>query len=179
MKKIRHRLLFALRPPQAKHAEIARHRDGLTARGHVRDDRFHITLGITDDYDAYPEAEARRMIAIGDSIAVDPFTISLDRLAGSASSVALRPSHRPWGLSDLSRQLNGELVRWRLRREGWHFSPHLTLLYWEGQPFLVPVAPIAWEATDFVLIHSLVGETRHTELGRWSLISLQQSFVFF
>jgi 2'-5' RNA ligase len=31
------------------------------------------------------------------------------------------------------------------------------------------VAPIAWRAREFVLVHSLLGQTRHIPLARWPL----------
>jgi 2'-5' RNA ligase len=31
------------------------------------------------------------------------------------------------------------------------------------------VDPIRWSAHDFVLVHSLIGQTKHIHLGRWGL----------
>ena len=49
------------------------------------------------------------------------------------------------------------------------FEPHVTLAY---DTRLVPteaVAPVAWTAREFVLVHSLLGQTRHIPLARWPL----------
>jgi 2'-5' RNA ligase len=32
-----------------------------------------------------------------------------------------------------------------------------------------PVEPIRWVVREFVLVHSLLGQTRHEVLGRWAL----------
>lgn len=174
-----HRFFFAHVPPARPCALIGVHRDAIEgAHGHVTNDRIHVTLAITDDYEQYPAQLERELLAIGEEVAADPFGMSLDRLSGSARSVALRPSRRIGGLTDLHRQLDRGMSRRRLRRRDWTFSPHATLAYREGRPFQQPVTPVEWDATDFVLIHSAVGATRHTELARWPLISRQRSFGF-
>jgi len=49
------------------------------------------------------------------------------------------------------------------------YTPHVTLL-WADRPVAdYPIAPIAWTVTDFVLVMSLVGETRHIHVARWPL----------
>jgi 2'-5' RNA ligase len=49
------------------------------------------------------------------------------------------------------------------------FAPHVTLMYdSQGVPEQA-VEPIRWSAHDFVLVHSLLGQTRHIHLGRWPI----------
>jgi 2'-5' RNA ligase len=55
------------------------------------------------------------------------------------------------------------------RDGGYRFNPHVTLLYRNSAPFTETVTPFAWEVREFVLIHSLLGQTRHTPLGMWPL----------
>jgi len=43
------------------------------------------------------------------------------------------------------------------------------LLYREGRPFSETVTPFAWQVTEFTLVHSLLGHTRHVPLGSWPL----------
>jgi 2'-5' RNA ligase len=31
------------------------------------------------------------------------------------------------------------------------------------------VNPVSWKVTEFVLVHSLVGQTRYIQLARWTL----------
>ncbi len=179
MAAICHRFFYALQPPVRERALIGVYRDAIAdAHGHVSNERLHLTIGITDDFESYPRHLEREMLAIGDEAAGTPFGISLDRLSGSARSIALRPSRRIGGLSNLHRQLDHSLSRRRIRRRDWSFSPHATLAYRTGKPFQQPVTPVAWDAVDFVLIHSEVGATRHHELGRWKLDPCQGSFDF-
>lgn len=49
------------------------------------------------------------------------------------------------------------------------FKPHVTLLRDDTRIKPLAVAPIAWTVRDFVLIHSLLGQTKHVHLGRWPL----------
>ena len=49
------------------------------------------------------------------------------------------------------------------------FTPHVTLLWADRRVDEHPMLPVGWTATDFVLIESIRGRSRHTELGRWCL----------
>jgi 2'-5' RNA ligase len=51
-------------------------------------------------------------------------------------------------------------------------TPHMTLLY-EKQRQLedLPIEPVVWTATEFVLLISHVGQSRYDVLGRWPLIA--------
>jgi 2'-5' RNA ligase len=173
---VSHRLFFALKPPAREGRLIGLVRDQMAeAHQPVANDRLHMTLTITNDYRRLDDALVDRMMAIGETIQGEPVPVRLDRLSGSMKSVALRPTGQPRELADLQRQLGKLTDYWGITRAEWTFSPHLTLLYWAGQPFIRPVAPIEWQAEEFVLIHSLVGATRHNVLGRWPLVQRQQS----
>ena len=52
------------------------------------------------------------------------------------------------------------------------FVPHVTLLR-DKRHLLpsMPVEPIEWKVTEFVLVHSLLGETTHRVLARFPLVS--------
>jgi 2'-5' RNA ligase len=45
----------------------------------------------------------------------------------------------------------------------------MTLGYRDGRPFSERIAPVGWDAEEFVLIHSHLGKTRHEVVGRWPL----------
>jgi 2'-5' RNA ligase len=56
------------------------------------------------------------------------------------------------------------------RRSNSSFNPHLTIVYGSDRAIEEQdVEPVTWTATDFVLIDSLTGLTRHDTLGRWRL----------
>lgn len=166
-----HRLFFAIRPPItiARQVTNAAHWFG-DGGGVLRAEHVHVTLDILDDVAAFDRELTRRLLEVGEAVAAEPFRIVLDRVAGSARSIALRPSHQLPALD----ALRGEIARHRSAtgitdREGYRFSPHLTLGYRKGQPFGEAIAPVEWDVRDFVLIHSHVGRTRHDLLGRWTL----------
>ena len=48
-------------------------------------------------------------------------------------------------------------------------SPHLTVMYDESRTGEFTIEPIGWTVSRFVLIDSLVGQSRHVHLGQWSL----------
>ncbi|MET0310218.1 MAG: 2'-5' RNA ligase family protein [Sphingomonas sp.] len=169
-----HRLFFALKPTLVESRLTGLFRDTLEPQlDPVANDRLHMTLGITSDFMAFPHDLAQRMLGIGEAVAGDPFALSLDRLSGSERSMALRPNKRPPALSALQKQIDDQLRYWNLMRTGWSFNPHVTLGYRAGLSFLKPIVPLEWEVGDVVLIHSLVGATRHVELGRWPLVRRQ------
>ena len=67
------------------------------------------------------------------------------------------------GLARELRQVG--LARWTRG----NFEPHVTLAYDRKVVPAEPVEPIAWRAREFVLVHSLLGQTRHVRLANWRL----------
>ena len=174
-----HRLFFALKPPKRQAAAIGRMRDRLgIGKGGVSDERLHSTVAITNDYAELPAELVATMTEIGNDLASSPFPIALDRLVGGAKSVALRPGKASTPFRDFQRQLERPMERLRILRTGWTFSPHMTLAYRDGAPFNERVDAIAWDGTEFVLIHSVVGRTQHIELARWPLVPRQYCLLF-
>lgn len=176
-----HRLLYALRPAPLARNLIGVQRDQLgLADALVENDRLHITLGITEDFERRPYAAAKDLLAIAEQVSAAPVPVTLDRVSagGDGDSIALRPSRKIDALAELGHQLQRGLRAAGLLRRGWDFHPHVTLLYRKGRPFTRTIPPIGWEATDFVLIHSILGAHQHIELGRWPLIERQGAFGF-
>lgn len=173
-----HRYFFALQPPEpvARRAGILRNAFA-EAGGCVRDDRLHVTLGITDDFAQRPAAVVDRLLGIGDAVDTEPFLLLLDRLSGNGRTIALRPSRTPPGLTALQRQIDAQMRYWNVRRPGWTFIPDMTLVYRPHQEFLRPIEAVAWDAAELVLIHSLVGRAQHTILGRWPLQRRQMELL--
>lgn len=166
-----HRLFFAIRPPIVLARQIANASpwfDG--ARGLLPAERLHVTLVILDDCVEVPGEIIAVLRNIGRRIAAAPFRLTLDTVAGSDRSVALRPRLRNAALNALRRQIATEVARAGIaERADYCFSPHVTLGYRDGHPFTEPIAPVTWPVDTIELIHSHVGRTRHDILDRWML----------
>lgn len=166
-----HRLFFAVKPPRSRARQLASAAPWFDTAGKaVWSDRLHITAFILDDLKRVPDMLLAQLTDIGAALTLAAFNVTLDRAVGSRSLIALRPSRKNDGLTELHRRLSA-LARAAgvAEREAYRFSPHLTLGYREGEPFQQRIAPVGWRAEEVVLIHRHLGRTRHEELGRWQL----------
>lgn len=174
------RLFFALVPDPDTAARIARlaHRlrreHGLKGRV-IATERFHVTLHHLGDHAGLPEdliATARTAAA---SVAMPPFEVVFDRvgsfsrklgnrplvLRGDDGVVALKTFQQALGLA----MTKAGLGRWAESQ----YTPHVTLLYDDRAVDEQIVETIVWTAREFILMHSLLGRTRHVPLARWPL----------
>jgi RNA 2',3'-cyclic 3'-phosphodiesterase len=152
-------------------AQCARH--GLRGKP-LASGRFHVTLfhlgdsaGLRQDVvDAASKAASR--------VRASSFELGFDQVASFAGrrdklpfvlkadggNAALRTFHE-----ELAAQLR-EAGLAHFAREG--FEPHVTLAYDARMIAPETVPPVRWRAREFVLIHSLLGQTRHIPLARWA-----------
>lgn len=166
------RFFFAMRPPRTVARRMALEAERHDPGGqHVRIDRLHMTIGILDDLPSVPRDLVAGLQAVGKAIAADPFPCLFDRVVGGRGIVTLRPGRRSKPLAALFGQIETGLRRAGIGlREGYGFSPHVTLSYRAGgTPFNAAIQGYGWLVEDVLLIHSLVGQTEHRELGRWPL----------
>ncbi|WP_460876906.1 RNA 2',3'-cyclic phosphodiesterase [Rhodanobacter koreensis] len=179
-----HRLFFALMPDDATRERLAGvagafrvSRPGLRARW-IHPDRYHATLHFLGDHAALRPSLVDGAIAAADKIGVAPFTWMLDGVTsfrGREPPCVLRgvetcePLLRLWSTLGKALALAGQGAR--LER---NFTPHVTLAYSHGtmlEPAEVEaeVEAVEWPVTDFVLVHSVVGQGGYQILGRWRL----------
>ncbi len=174
-------LFFAIYPDVKAAAETAqcarRLRSELGMKGSpLAAERFHISLyhlGIHHGLSHRIVAEASEAAA---TIAMPPFKVGLDR----AMSFSGRPGNLPFvllgddGVAGLC--MFHQMLRTTMQNAGLgrganrHYTPHMTLLYdarrvteWTF------IETIDWTVREFVLVHSLLGRTRHISLARWPL----------
>lgn len=176
------RLFLALFPPSGTSLEIAALAGSLRADHALRGRpleaaRFHVTLNHLGDYAGLPPEVIRQAGAAAQAAArrVAPFEVAFNR----AESFASAPRNRPLvlrgdgGLVDLvafQEALGVELAKAGLGQ--WargSYTPHITLLYDDQLLPPTPVQAVCWTAAELVLVHSLLGETRHVHLARWPL----------
>lgn len=174
------RLFFALLPDDyaATQADRFRHRLA-TERGLagklVRAEHLHVTLHHLGDHAGVPNHLVEQAGAVAECLVAAPFeaeftgVMSFQRhgrtpvlvLCGSEGLTALTSFQRSLGVA----MIKGGLGAWVDK----NFTPHMTLAY---EPQLVErhdIRPIAWMVNELVLVHSLLGQTRHVVLGRWPL----------
>lgn len=177
------RLFFALFPPAADAERLAalsaQQRGAYALSGHpLKTDRFHITLHHLGDYAGFPPGLVETAKAAAAAVRASPFEVRVDQAMSFAGRVNSRRK-RPFvlladealeGVWTLRRVLGIALAKAGLGRlVEKDFIPHVTMLY---DAAIVPqheVPPVSWCATDFVLVHSLIGQTTHIQLGRWPL----------
>ncbi|MBV9551035.1 MAG: 2'-5' RNA ligase family protein [Alphaproteobacteria bacterium] len=174
------RLFFALRPDQAASAQIIAITDGLyVAHGlsgrRLKAGNLHVSLHHIGDFAGLPNEPLLRARAAGEILRHGPVTIRFDR-AGSfvrqhrTLPLVLRGSGQVIPLIAFQHELGQALGRQGLRAmASTSYTPHMTLLYDPRYVEAKAVTPVEWTATEFVLIRSLIGKSRHEVLGRWSL----------
>ncbi|OOG39847.1 2'-5' RNA ligase family protein [Polaromonas sp. A23] len=174
------RLFFAIFPDAGTATQIAglaqqlREEHGLRGKP-LKTERFHVTLHHLGDYAGLPQDLVDVACAAAASIAAAPFDVTFDR----AASFSTAPRNRPFvlrggdGVASLiafQQTLGDALKKTVLGR--WAkpaYTPHVTLLYDDRGVPEQPVPAVSWTASEFVLIHSLIGQTLHVPLARWPL----------
>ena len=174
------RLFFAAFPDPLTAERIAqlaeRQRDILDLRGKtLTPGRFHITLNHLGDYPALPADVVAAATQAGAAVAFAPFEVAFDRV----ESFFKRSGGRPFvlrggaGLDRLlafQRALGAAMGKAGLGKHVERsFTPHVTLLYDDQMIAALPVEAIGWTVREFVLVHSLLGQTQHVPLARWAL----------
>ena len=141
----------------------------------LRSDRLHVTLFHLGDWAGVPDDLVAAARHAADSVHERSFEIAFDTVA----SFAVRRPQKPFVLKAASgnealRGFHARLAQ-GLRGAGlsqWTrggFEPHVTLAY---DPQVLPPQPvetIGWRTREFMLVHSLLGQTVHMPLARWTL----------
>lgn len=176
-------LFFALMPDAGAAAQAAAVSRTIAseqgqATGADRTARYHVTLFHVGHFAG--EIPAGTM-ATAKTVAADlrtaPFDVAFDRAAtfsgkpGNLPLVLLGAEREP-ALMAFQADLQSRLLRAGLTAGDHHrvFTPHLTLFYARHAVAERPVAPVHWRATSFVLLRSVIGQSRYIEEGRWPLI---------
>ena len=173
------RLFFAIFPDTACSERIAgqarklRDVHGLNGRP-LASDRFHVTLHHLGDH-----AGVRRDIVTAageaaETIATPAFQVTFDKAAsfqnGGNNPFVLQGGEGLDALKTFQRDLGLAMARAGLGRlVDKTFTPHVTLLYDKRLVTEQSVDPVTWTVNEFMLIHSLLGQTQHIPLARWRL----------
>jgi 2'-5' RNA ligase len=180
-----HKLFFAICPALAVQPKILNVTSSLLdtykLRGSAtRADRLHVTLcGIDEFAGEIPLPILLNVQRAAASLAAltRPFTVQFNHVTSfvhrrqAKASIVLRGDDGVIGIEMLQQKLRGALYNADIAiKSSSGFNPHVTLIYGSDRAIDEQgIDPIGWKATEFVLIDSLVGLTRHETLGRWSL----------
>jgi RNA 2',3'-cyclic 3'-phosphodiesterase len=185
-------LYFMLYPPALVAQEAARilgaidgSRRGVSAP--MPPDRMHITLQALGRYVQCVPVQVLQMArTAGRMLDKVPFQVSLDLLQSHSSERSLGTvelAGRGHGVQPL-RQFHRHLHQ-ALQRAGFpqdmirrSFFPHITLDYQRVPVARCVVTPLAWRVTEFCLVASHFGESRHEILARWQLTDRQTPLLF-
>ncbi len=141
-----HRYFFALLPDVVTARRIHAFAEGqFGAKGLMRPERLHVTLAITADFDAPDATLVDALLRAGDAVIAEPFELKLDRLSGGQRTVALRPAHSVPPLRALQAAIARAMSEQGMAmRPDWKFSPHLTLVYRDGEAIARPTEAFGW-----------------------------------
>jgi 2'-5' RNA ligase len=173
------RLFLAVFPDQSTVARLnalaadqcARH--GLRGRP-LLPERFHVTLLHLGDWAGLPSDVVEATTKAAAQVRSAAFDVVFDRVASfdgrrDKLPFVLRADGGNAPLRAFQAQLGVRLREAGVAPAGTGFEPHVTLAYDARKVAAEPVAPIGWRVDEFVLVHSLLGRTRHIRLGCWPL----------
>jgi len=151
-------VFFALWPAPAVARRLHKEGErahGLTGGRRMRRDTLHLTLAFIGDV---PRERLDALRAAAAKVAVSPFILRLDRIAGWRHNhiVWAGASELPAELDSLVTQLNAALTEGGFPVERRKFAAHVTLLRNAREEF--PAAdldpPVEWKVGEFVLVES-------------------------
>ena len=137
---------------------------------------MHVTLFHLGDSAGLREDVVKAAQQAAAQVRAAPFAVAFDQVATFAGHrqrkpFVLKSSGGNAALRAFHAQLGRELHAAGLGRcVAAGFEPHVTLTYTARDVAAEPVTPVSWLAGEFVLIHSLLGKTRHIPLARWPLV---------
>jgi RNA 2',3'-cyclic 3'-phosphodiesterase len=178
------RLFFAVQPDATAAVSATSVANALCAQHGLKGtaipmDRLHVTLHWLRDHDELPPELVASAMTAGGNVEMAPFDVGFDRveslgdashggplvLMGADELTSLRQFQRAVAAAMTDAGI-GHFVRTS-------FKPHMTLLYDDRYVARQPVDPIGWRVSELVLVHSIVGASKHIVLGRWPLRSRQ------
>ncbi len=171
------RLFFAVLPDSQSATEIVRCAHALRKQhamtSSVQDaGRMHITLQHLGDFVGVPHRIVESASAAAAAVTMAPFDVTFDRAVSFGGDPKALPFVLLGGentaLKDFNKALGAAMAKALLPPDK-TFTPHVTILRDRVSAPETPIEPITWKVREFVLIHSLIGQTRHIPLGRWAL----------
>jgi 2'-5' RNA ligase len=136
-------------------------------------EHLHVTLFHLGDWAALPEEIVKLAKDAAGQVKAAPFEVVFPRAESFRNATGVYPfvltgDAKEW--QTLHTSLAAALTKTGLggatRGE---FKPHVTLVYDKVRVKPLKIAPVSWTVREFVLVHSVLGKTTHSHLGRWPL----------
>lgn len=174
----RERIFFAALPDEKTRARIytfaeAQKREKGFAANLILPEHLHVTMFHLGDWQKLPEEIVNLALGAGSQVTVPAFEVEFARAESFRNSTGIYPfvltsAKAPW--RELHDRLASELKNAGLGGAArGDFQPHITLTYDKLRVKPFAIDPIVWMVRDFVLVHSALGKTSHSHLGRWLL----------
>jgi 2'-5' RNA ligase len=174
------RIFFAVLPDAEAAARIHALAEGIKAENDlggnlILPEHLHITLFHLGDWRELPTAIVEIASRAAAEVSAAPFAVTCRRVESFRNRTGIYPfvllaEQGATPLHAFQKALGAALKKNGLggATQG-DFKPHVTLLRHDTRMKPIAVEPLTWTVRDFVLIHSLLGQTRHVHLGRWRL----------
>jgi 2'-5' RNA ligase len=136
-------------------------------------DRLHVTLLAIGRYPELQQEVVEAACDVVAGLAVRPFEVMFNRAMSYPTGRSTRPLALVGGDGTIEVEMFQRTLFAEMKRIGLPVGrppkPHMTLLYDRRAVTEQPVTPVRWPVREFVLIHSLSGQSRHVPLARWPL----------
>lgn len=136
-------------------------------------EHLHVTLFHLSDWAALPDEIVKLAKDAAAQVKAPPFEVAFPRVESFRNSTGVFPfvltgDAKEWAA--LTTSLSAALTKIGLggATRG-DFKPHVTLVYDKVCVKPLTSAPVSWTVREFVLVHSVLGKTKHHHLGRWTL----------
>lgn len=132
---------------------------------------LHVELRHLGDFNGIPGCLVDQVREAAASIEMHPFEVAFDRVMSFRDTcVVLAGEDGVVGVRRLEHALSEALEAGRIREPSRSFKPHITLMYDKTPIPTEPLRqPVRWEVEEFVLIHSLVSQSKHVVLKTFPL----------
>jgi RNA 2',3'-cyclic 3'-phosphodiesterase len=134
--------------------------------------RMHISLLGFGRYSSLPPQLVATIGEAAATIIARPFDVVFDRamsFLGEPRPLVLCGGEGVKELMTFRGLLGSAVQKSGLGRVRSQYTPHVTLLYHDRGIEEHAIEPVRWTVREFVLVHSLLGQSRYIPCGRWQL----------
>jgi 2'-5' RNA ligase len=157
-------LYLMIKPPRAQRRALEHCAGTYGLNTGYAPEKYHMTLLRLGESQAWTLAMLSELCGLLNTLDAEPCAVGFDRLDRNL----LRGRNGLTGLREFQRKLARQVDRLGFNVPEYRFWPHLSLAYGILSDAKVRIKPIAWLATEFLLVRSIHG-VGHEQLGRWPL----------